>query len=662
MFKARSAVTALLLSFACVAEAQAASPPPEAFGVTPRMANVALSPSGALIAWAEPIKEVPHVVVFDLAKKQNVRTVPVTGKLKIRDVVWADDRTLIINISLPHVYPGSKVPTEVFRYVAIDVLGDGPMRNLLMEHGADKDYVSGASIESLASDKPGTIVMSTMHYMATARREEMDTRLRNATRDSGWTMSLFDVDLSTGKGKIRESGGVFTNGWVVDAKGNAVARSEWEASRNRFRVTARSASGGWSEIFKRDDGGTFELIGPSPDGTAVLAIGSLDDDRSKLWAIALDGSGAKVLIEDPKLDVQGYGVDPYTRQPVYVTLGGLESARRWIDPKSEARFNALAKSFPGKEVVVFGRSQDGNRALIDVSDPSSPPVYYLVDFKARTADIVGEAYPQLLEAKLGRVENLTYAARDGYSIPAYLTLPPDSDGKNLPTVILPHGGPYSRDQAGFDWLAQFLATRGYAVLQPQFRGSTGFGDAHELAGRREWGGLMQNDVSDGVKALVDRGVTDPARVCIVGASYGGYAALAGATLTPDLYRCAASINGVSDLPSMIGFIRREYGTDSNAINYMYRDLGAVGDEKLGARSPVNLVARTRAPVLLMHGADDSVVPIYQSEAMERSMKQYGKPVTFVRMPGEDHWLSRSETRVQVLQELEKFLARNLNAS
>ena len=183
------------------------------------------------------------------------------------------------------------------------------------------------------------------------------------------------------------------------------------------------------------------------------------------------------------------------------------------------------------------------------------PLYYLVDFRAqdrdRRRDLSGAR-----RAALGSIRITSFKARDGTQIPAYLTLPPGSEGKKLPLVVLPHGGPESRDWPQFDWWSQFLATRGYAVLQPQFRGSTGFGEAFRLAGRRQWGGLMQDDVTDGVQALISDGTADPGRVCIVGASYGGYAALAGATFTPQLYHCAASINGVSDLADMLQWVQQ----------------------------------------------------------------------------------------------------------
>jgi dipeptidyl aminopeptidase/acylaminoacyl peptidase len=298
--------------------------------------------------------------------------------------------------------------------------------------------------------------------------------------------------------------------------------------------------------------------------------------------------------------------------------------------------------------------------LAQVGDHDNPVVYYLVDFSRGTADVVGDHYPALEKVKHGEVRALTYKARDGYDIPAYLTLPPDAPNEKLPLVVMPHGGPESRDETEFDPFAQFLASRGYAVLQPQFRGSTGFGEAHRLAGYQQWGGLMQDDVSDGVKALVEQGLADPRRVCIIGLSYGGYAALAGAVFTPELYACAASINGVSDLPAMLGHVAKKHGKESDSLNYWRRHIGgAATDAHVVARSPARGAQHVRAPILLIHGADDTIVPMSQSEAMARALKDVGKPHTLVKLAGEDHWLSRSETRTRVLKELEAFLAAHL---
>jgi dipeptidyl aminopeptidase/acylaminoacyl peptidase len=286
-------------------------------------------------------------------------------------------------------------------------------------------------------------------------------------------------------------------------------------------------------------------------------------------------------------------------------------------------------------------------------------VYYFVDFAANKADIVGEAYPALADAKLGEVRAIRYKARDGAMVPAYLTLPPGSSGKGLPLIVLPHGGPEARDDYSFDWWAQFLAVRGYAVLQPQFRGSTGFGKPWRVAGYRQWGRLMQDDVTDGAQAMIEQGIAEAGRICVAGASYGGYAALAGAAFTPDLYRCAVSVNGVSDLPQMLGYEKQHAGEESDTLAYWRDHIGPSLDREVVAKSPLKAVANVKIPVMLMHAVDDTVVPQTQSQSMSRALTTLHKPITYVKLAGEDHWLSQTETRVQVLKEMEKFLDEHL---
>ena len=309
---------------------------------------------------------------------------------------------------------------------------------------------------------------------------------------------------------------------------------------------------------------------------------------------------------------------------------------------------------------MYGSSLDGTKTLARVETPSSPPVYYLVDFTAHRADIAAEEYPALSGVALGEVKEFSYKARDGTAIPAYLTTPATKSSKPIPLVVLPHGGPQARDYLTFDWLPQFLASRGYAVLQPQFRGSTGFGDAFREAGYRQWGGLMQDDVTDGVRAMIEQGVADPRRVCIVGASYGGYAALMGAAFTPDLYSCAVSISGVTDLPALMRETVPIYGgTLSTTLSIWKARIGAPNDSNLAAKSPINAVQSIKVPILIIYGTGDGVVPNEQSERMARVLKAAGKNVTVAVLAGEDHWLSRTDARVQVLKELEAFLGKNL---
>jgi dipeptidyl aminopeptidase/acylaminoacyl peptidase len=257
------------------------------------------------------------------------------------------------------------------------------------------------------------------------------------------------------------------------------------------------------------------------------------------------------------------------------------------------------------------------------------------------------------------VRSISYKARDGMSIPAYLTLPPGAEARNLPLVVLPHDGPEARDAYGFNWWPQFLATRGYAVLQPQFRGSTGFGDAFRRAGYRQWGGVMQDDVTDGVQAMIDQGIANPKRVCIVGAGYGGYTALAGAAFTPDLYKCAVSVNGISDLPAMMGADKDKYGDDDPDVVHLRDTIGSAFDKAVHERSPVHAANRVHIPVLLIHGLDDTVVRIDQSEMLAHALADEQKNYSFIKLPGGDHRMTYADTRQQVMKEIETFLAVNL---
>ncbi|MEJ0035730.1 MAG: S9 family peptidase [Gammaproteobacteria bacterium] len=654
-------VLGLAAAFLCNSvETFAAAPlPAEAFGTIPQVTEVDLSPSGNLIAWCHtPPTGSAVVVIFDVGTQKYRRSIPLEPGLNLRSITWADDETLLLTVSTFATYGRSEASDhfEVFRTFAADVAG-GKSRMLLMTDG-ERGFVTGASLLAARTGKPKTVIMSTYDFSAAAARGATDSRLAGGRGDSGWTYSLFEVDIRTGAGRRIEQGNPFTSEWVVDNNGAAVARADWNPKTERFSVLAKEG-GGWREILHEEHNGTRDLHGLTADGKAIMISAANDQGMERLEALPLDGSPRTVLFEESGNSIAYVIHDRFTRAPVGVMLGGQDGAVHWLDPDSERRARSVTASFPGKKVSVYSRAENNQRVIAEVESPSSPPVYYLVDFAAKKADVVGEAYPELADAKLGEVRMLTYKARDGAEVPAYLTLPPGSAGKNLPLILFPHGGPEARDDYVFDWFAQFLAARGYAVLQPQFRGSTGFGEAWRKAGYRQWGLLMQDDLTDGVKALVDQGVADPKRVCIVGMSYGGYAALAGAAFTPDLFRCAESVNGVSDLPAMLSYENARGGEESDSIAYWRSHIGPGTDRAVIERSPARAATQVKVPVLLLHSTKDTVVPSIQSEIMAHALSVLDKPATFVRLSGDDHWLSQTATRLQVLKETEKFLQANL---
>ena len=652
------ACLAAVLSGPCGA-AQAEPPPAEAFSETASFSFVALSPDGRTLA-ADRVTGGGHkVLLFAVGSSEPLRVLGVDPADTLRGLRWADARTVLVEVSATvrlGVGPSARSTWEYSRTMAASLDG-GPSRMLLMDD-PERRYVTGAQVLAASSRLPGRVIMETWDYTATQQRGSIGTRLSDERRDSGWVSTLFDVDTATGKGRVLERGTPYTIEWLVDPDGTPRARAEWLAERREYTVLARDARG-WRPVHQQTGPDSMGLAGTTADGKALVVVGENGTDRSRAWSLPLDGGPPSVLFEDATAEVAAVLVDRLTGQAVGFEIGGLEPRQHWIDPRRAQQQRVLEKAFPGRQVTVTQRSDDGGRVVVLVGSRAHPPVHYLVDFATGRADTLGEAYPGLAGAALGESRSLTYLARDGASIPAYLTLPPGRPARDLPLVVMPHGGPESRDPAGFDGWAQFLATRGYAVLQPQFRGSTGFGRAHRLAGYGEWGGRMQDDVSDGVRHLVATGVADPARVCIVGASYGGYAALAGAAFTPELYACAVSVNGVSDLPAMIGDVRRRGGDQSDALSYWKEHIGSATDPRLAQRSPARAAAAVRAPVLLLHGADDTVVTPSQSQLMAKALKEAGKPHRYVSLPGEDHWLSQASTRTRVLQEIESFLAEHL---
>ena len=257
---------------------------------------------------------------------------------------------------------------------------------------------------------------------------------------------------------------------------------------------------------------------------------------------------------------------------------------------------------------------------------------------------------------MGDIFVTSYESRDGLEIPAFVTLPPGyknmEDAKNLPFIIYPHGGPQARDYAGFDFIAQFLASRGYGILQMNFRGSDGYGKEFKEAGKAQWGQAMQDDISDGVGWLIENGWADADRIAILGGSYGGYASLVGAMKTPELYQCAISLAGVSDLPQLL--------RDANKFSggkYATRFVGSLWKDgsKLRENSPINNIDKYTIPVLMFHGTDDRVVDVEQSSKFVKAMKRKGKDITYFELPDGDHHLSLYKNRLTFLRETEKFL-------
>jgi dipeptidyl aminopeptidase/acylaminoacyl peptidase len=620
-----------------VLSAAAAAPPPsaEVFGSFPQTTDVVMSPNGNTLAWNDLSAPDPRIVFFDIDAQKYRRMVRVPPEVILDRLTWVDDETLLVNCAILDPMRSNDIRSHVRRVLAADISG-GETR-VLMQNGKGPFFIV-TGVVAARTGKPKTVLLSAW--------------------DQQNTIHLYEVDTRTARGTAIAMGSTFASDWVVDKNTKAVARSEWWPSSSVYRVLARKGSV-WNEIFRQKNSGELDLHGLTADGTAVLATGTMGQDRGRLVALPLDGSATRVVVDDPAGVVTGVVSDRVTGQAVAAQLGGLEQPLRWIDAPAERRFQSLTQSFPGRRVAVSGESDSRERLIARVDGPALPPTYYLVDFKTHKADIVGEAFPALANVQLGEVRTLTYKARDGVEIPAYLTLPPGTAGKKLPLVVLPHGGPARRDRYEFQWMAQFLAVRGFAVLQPEFRGSVGFGNGFQRAGLRQWGGLMQDDVSDGVKALIEQGVTEAGRVCIVGASdgYAGYVALAGAALTPDLFACAVSVGGVSDTARYIDYVST-HTTDREYVTQLREEI-LPPDERSLAQSPLRNADHVKIPVLLMYAEDSGPVGPDQSESMAAAL---GKRATLIRLEAGLGWDWRRDNRIRVLKEVETFLNAHLRTA
>ncbi len=638
----------------------AAPIPVEAYGQIEAVSQVSINPAGTHLAWAANDGKDTQITVFEIASRKIVRNFKVETGYKVRDVDWANNDTLLFGISTTLTSVRHRWPArlEYLQWLAADV-STGHSRILMTE--GNKRVLGGSQIVRgrIASD-PALLIMASTDFAVQNQGSEIGTRLGGKRKDSGYQYNAFAMDVTTGKSQLLESGTSFTQQWLANADGKPVVRAEWNPEQKRYSVLTKDGNS-WRRILEIKDNGDSYLAGLADNDTSVLVVTSKGEPHTTLWSVPLDGSAAKKVIADEGLDAEGLTLDAFDNSVQAVRFSGAERPYRWIDPAAQKRYASLGRTFAGRYVEIASRSADNKRIIVEVDGASAPKTYYLVDYVAKSADIVGEEFPGLADKPQGTVRRFEYDARDKYALFGYLTIPPGAEEKNLPLVVLPHGGPESDDTPWFDWWSQFLASRGYAVLRPQFRGSTGLGDAHRLAGRGQWGRRMQDDVTDGVKALIAQGIVDPKRVCIVGASYGGYAALAGAAYTPELYACAVSVAGVSDLTEMLAWNEKLGGDESNSFYYWRDSIGDSLDARIAAVSPARSAASIRAPILLIHGTNDSVVPFEQSQMMANALKAAGKPYQLVPLEGEDHWLSTSATRTRMLSEIEKFLAANMPA-
>lgn len=617
--------------------------PTDIFGSPPLIADVKISPSGEKIAVYATLENGDSaILVRDLSKNEPLRPIVSSDNktLKLTGFSWFNEETILSRAWFAADYYSTKI--DLTRLVKINVDGSGFKTLFKKRHFKDlpDNFPQRASIiDYLLNDDDHILVQ-----IRTSNYRYPDV-----------------VKLNIDKNSIQmvQKAKTHVRSWRTDKEGRVRVGNKYERDQE---ITS-------AILFKDLSTNKFRTIWKfanlSEDSKAILGFG---ENPNKVWFEAYEDGRLAVFSTDlSKQNIEPSLVYSHPKKDVETRLRYKKGKKDPIGlyfrdenyhlvtwDEKEAKFEkSIYKLFPGKEVYFLSTSKNGNRYILFVEDTSTPGSFYLGDRKKGTLELIADSYPALIDVELPQKEELNYQARDGLEIEAFLTLPKGKK-KNLPTIIFPHGGPIAADGAeGFDYWTSFFANRGYAVLQMNFRGSTGYGYDFMKAGLGQWGGQMQDDIEDATKWAIDKGIADPKRICIVGGSYGGYAALMGAA-TSDLYQCAVSFAGVTDLLYLLDESRRYGGEEVLRIM-----LGDKSRSELSATSPVNLTDQIKIPVLLVQGDDDSRVLLKHGQKMRDAMEDSGVNYIYIEQEDSDHFLTLKRNRLQFFKETEKFLKKHI---
>lgn len=658
--------TACLAAMLSAGSMARADPPTIAdFVRAPTLSNATLSPSGRYLVWTVRTGDDNALHIRDL-ETGHVSTMAAGssrehfGGVYIDWISWKTDDRLLIGITRLEL-----------------------RRRGQRENGHIRSILYGRSVMSVSRDGSDMKALKAPQSDDTNPGEVLDT-LRDEPDHILMTYRTFTggldvarVNVVTGESQKILSGHRRVLDYLTDREGSIVGRIAYRGSTGRIvLMEALDADGGWTEVFRlrRDEIRElpdYEFLGPTAEpGKIYVAIqpeaaGGEDTAGVHVFDFATRAMGPTIW-RNARYDVSDILVNADTSELVAGCYWADIYRCDFADRADNAVMTGIRR-FLGDSwsVSVISQAQDGSRWLVHASAPNNPGEFYIFDVDERRMNFVGSIYPTLPETSLGVMQRIDYAAGDDQPLFGYLTRPPGvAEDAKPPLVVMPHGGPEMRDYLTYDMWAQFLATRGYQVFQPNFRGSSGMGKAFAEAGYRQWGARMQDDVTAGVEHLIAQGLADRDQVCMVGASYGGYAALQAGAAQPDLYRCVISIAGPSDLLEMLQWERSEAGADSDRYEYWVKSIGdpRADRERIEAASPLRRAADWRLPLLLIHGDQDEVVPVSQSRDMNRALSRAGKDVRLVVLEDAEHngWSTAQETIV--LTEMESFLARHLPAA
>ena len=619
------------LSLCAEAAAQAPRDLAQAFGQLPAMSMPRLSPDGRHLAMQMTRDGLPAIVSIDLTENDRATWLVRTerGGFKIWDCQWAKNDRLLCVVHYTAIR--DLQPYEEVAVYSLDPAGKDTKEVLREEPAVD-------FVNFLPNDPQNVAI-------------QMPERADRGVFGTGYGLrpALYLLNVYTGATELLAPSKPPLWYWQLSDDGQTAVAAGGTEIWTWNRQSAEFAQVG------SPPGPLAELVGLDREARNALVLAD-DRGRRSLFAVPLDGRAPSVLARDDVYDVAGFDALPaLTHRVGRVAVMTEAPEYRWLDAGMANSQRTLDGLVPGAKAHVETASHDLKRSVVRFENDRVAPYYVLFDSAAQPR-VLGAAYPGVDNARLAAVRMVRVPMRDGVSIDVFVTEPPVRPDGPAKAVVMPHGGPEVRDVRGFDYKAQFLAANGYVVLQPNFRGSAGYGSEFLAAGRRGWGTVMHNDITDTARWAIAETLADAGHVCIVGSSYGGYAALLGVAKEPDLYACAVSIAGPSDLGELLFDFDKLTGGYENEIER--QRIGWDRDE-LNAQSPFKLADNVQAPVLLIHGKLDTTVEMDQSQRMARALRRNDTPVELVLQDNGDHFMRDEEQRVETLRALGRFLAEHL---
>ena len=656
-------VSAAALALALAGAAAAAEPAPDAkgdsrslaklFGERERAHDIELSPDGKHAVFVAPGPGIiTYAAVEDVDTLETHPAARDDGKpLLISSCGWSSNTRIVCReygVAFDH-----DPPIPFTRTVSVDSDGkNGVYIGRRVGPGGTRiNQFDGQIIDWGSGD--GTILM-TRDYIPT---DDLGTAV-NHDEDG---LGVDRVDTRTGRGTTVEHPNKSASDYIADGQGNVRIREvdELDGDGTLSGTTTylyRQAGDRQWRMFSRTRADTNEYTPIAVDGTRNVAYATRSlNGRDAMYSVALDGTfKAELVASNPEVDINRIVTIGRHGRVIGVSYTTDRNRIDYFDPDYKKLAASLGRALPQTPLIYFlGASADEQRLLVFAGSDTDPGHYYVYDRATHHLNEFLPARPQLADVPMAPMKSVSFKAADGTVIPAYLTLPIGGADKNLPAIVMPHGGPDYRDEWGFDWLVQFFAHKGYAVLQPQYRGSSGYGDAFYLHNAfHDWQTAM-GDIADAGRWLVKEGVADPSKLAIVGWSYGGYAALQANVVDPSLFKAIVAIAPVTDL----GMVKSEARGYTNSW-LVAKQIGS-GDT-VSEGSPARHADRIKAPVLMFHGDHDRNVAVAESKAMDAALRKAGKKSTLVVFPGLDHQLDDSDARERLLDQSDAFLRASMH--